>query len=286
LITIGTVLHLSFSLQRGFGVIQAGLERLRADPNYRLPDQDHELRNIVQAINAMVESRQKLESDLRREDRLRMMGRVVAGIAHEIRNPLNSIRLTIRVLAKRLKGHSSADEPVALITNEIDRLDSLLKSMLIFRADEPEKERRQPLKPLLERTLALVKPHAEENGVTLRVTAPSECEALVDSDHLQQALMNLLLNAIDASGNCGEVDVSIRTVDGYAEIDVEDSGPGLTPEQQERIFEAFYTTKMGGTGLGLAVTKALLEKMGAKIESRNGSRGARFRVLLPVEREV
>jgi signal transduction histidine kinase len=98
--------------------------------------------------------------------------------------------------------------------------------------------------------------------------------------------MNLLLNAIDASGNSGEVDVSMRTVDGYVEIDVEDSGPGLPPEQQERIFEAFYTTKKGGTGLGLAVTKALLEKMGAKIESRNGSRGARFRIQLPVGREA
>jgi signal transduction histidine kinase len=286
LITIGAVLHLSFSLQRGFEVIQAGLEQLRTAPNYRLPDQDHELRTIVQAINTMAESRQKLEADLRREDRLRVMGRVVAGIAHEIRNPLNSIRLTIRVLARRLNCQPSAEEPINLITNEIDRLDSLLKSMLVFRADEPEKERRQPLKPLLERTLALVKPHAEDNRVTFRVTAPAECEALVDSDHLQQALMNLLLNAIDASGNSGEVDVSMRTVDGYVEIDVEDSGPGLPPEQQERIFEAFYTTKKGGTGLGLAVTKALLEKMGAKIESRNGSRGARFRIQLPVGREA
>ena len=211
LIAIGTVLRLSFSLQRGFEVIQTGLVRLRTDPKYRLPDQDHELRTIVQAVNTMAESRQKLEADLRREDRLRVMGRVVAGIAHEIRNPLNSIRLTIRVLARRLKGQPSAEEPINLITNEIDRLDSLLKSLLVFRADEPEKERRQPLKPLLERTLALVKPHAEDNGVTFRVTAPSECEALVDGDHLQQALMNLLLNAIDASGNSGEVDVSMRT---------------------------------------------------------------------------
>jgi signal transduction histidine kinase len=281
LIAIGAVLRLSFSLQRGFAMIQAGLDNLRTDVHYRLPDQNHELRTIVQAINTMAEGRERLEADLRREDRLRVMGRVVAGIAHEIRNPLNSIRLTIRLLAKRLHGQDAAGEIITLITGEIDRLDALLKSLLVFGADGPEKLRRQPLQPVLERTLALVKPHAEESGVVIRVTAPPECEALVDGNYLQQALMNLLLNAIDASGQSGEVGVSLATVDSYVEISVEDSGPGLAPEQQERIFEAFYTTKTGGTGLGLAVTKTLLEKMGATIESARGASGARFRVLLP-----
>jgi signal transduction histidine kinase len=280
LIAIGTVLRLSFSLQRGFGMIQAGLERLRTDVHYRLPDQNHELRTIVQAVNTMADSRQKLETDLRREDRLRVMGRVVAGIAHEIRNPLNSIRLSNRLLAKRFQGQEAAMEIIILITSEIDRLDSLLKSLLVFGADEPEKMRHQPLQPVIERTLALVKPHAEEHGVTVQVTGAAECEALVDGNYLQQALMNLLLNAIDASGQNGEVGLSMRPVDGHVEISVEDSGPGLTPEQQERIFEAFYTTKAAGTGLGLAVTKTLLEKMGATIESGKGVRGAQFRVLL------
>jgi signal transduction histidine kinase len=281
LVAIGAVLRLSFNLQRGFEMIQAGLERLRTDVHYRLPDQNHELRTIVQAVNTMADSRQKLETDLRREDRLRVMGRVVAGIAHEIRNPLNSIRLSIRLLAKRLQGQAAAGEIITLITSEIDRLDSLLKSLLVFGADEPEKLRRQPIQPVLERTLALVKPHAEEHGVRIQVTAPGECQALVDGNYLQQALMNLLLNAIDASGQNGEVGLSLSSADGQVEIRVEDSGPGLTSEQQERLFEAFYTTKPSGTGLGLAVTKTLIEKMGATIESGKGVRGARFRVLLP-----
>jgi signal transduction histidine kinase len=281
LIAIGAVLRLSFSLQRGFAMIQAGLESLRTDVHYRLPDQNHELRTIVQAINTMAEGRQRLEADLRREDRLRVMGRVVAGIAHEIRNPLNSVRLSIRLLAKRLQGQDSAGEIITLITSEIDRLDSLLKSLLVFGADEPEKLRRQPVQPVLERTLALVKPHAEESGVLIRVTGSADCDALVDGNYLQQALMNLLLNAIDASGQNGEVGLSLGSVNGHVEITVEDSGPGLAPEQQERIFEAFYTTKTSGTGLGLAVTKTLLEKMGATIQSDKGARGARFRVVLP-----
>ena len=281
LLAIGIVLKLSFSMQRGFGVIQTGLKHLQTDFNYRLPDQNHELSTIVGAINTMADSRQRLEADLRREDRLRVMGRVVAGIAHEIRNPLNSIRLTIRVLARRLPNESPAEQPITLITHEIDRLDSLLKSLLVFRTDESQKMRQQPLQPILERTLSLVKPHAHENGVSIRVTAPDPCTAIVDSDYLQQALMNVLLNAIDASCQNGTVDVLMRGTEGRVEIDVEDSGPGLTTEQRERIFEAFYTTKSSGTGLGLAVTKTLLEKMGGTIDSSNGTHGARFRVVLP-----
>src|SRR5262245_12923672 len=207
LVAIGIVLRLSFSLQRGFAAIQAGLERLQTDLDYRLPDQDHELRNIVQAINTMAENREKLEAELRREDRLRVMGRVVAGIAHEIRNPLNSIRLTIRFLARRLQGNREAEIPVDMITREIDRLDALLKSLLAFRAAHPPKIRRQPVQPIVERTLALVEPHAIENGISLQVSSSlsSDCEAPVDADFLQQALMNLLLNAIDASGTDGRV---------------------------------------------------------------------------------
>jgi signal transduction histidine kinase len=229
----------------------------------------------------MAESRQGLEAALRREDRLRVMGRVVAGIAHEIRNPLNSIRLTIRVLARRLHRQPEAAESIQLVIGEIDRLDTLLKSLLAFRPDEPPQIRRQPLQPILDRTLALVKPHASESGVAIHVNGVVDSQAAVDSDFLQQALMNLLLNAIDASGRTGTVEVTLQPANSHLVILIEDTGPGLTVEQQDRLFEAFYTTKPGGTGLGLAVTKTLLDNMGAGIDYSAATRGARFRVVLP-----
>ena len=283
LISIGAVLKLSFSLQRGFAEIQAGLNRLRTDASYRLPDQDHELSTIVRDINEMAEARQKLEAELRREDRLRVMGRVVAGIAHEIRNPLNSIRLTIRLLARRLEGEPSSQEPIALVTGEVDRLDNLLKSLLVFRTDTAERMRQQPIQPILDRTVALVKPHAEEHGVRIRNADCGDALVYVDGDYLQQALMNLMLNAIDASSREGVVALTVRRAERHLEVEIEDSGPGLTAEQEEHMFEAFYTTKSGGTGLGLAVTRTLLEKMGGRIEALRGESGARFRVTLPVE---
>jgi signal transduction histidine kinase len=208
LITIGTVLTFSFQLQRGFAQIQRGLAQLETDAAYRLPDQNHELRPIVQAINAMAERRQGMEQALRREDRLRVMGRVVAGIAHEIKNPLNSLRLTARLLARRLQGQAAAEESTGLITSEIDRLDTLLESLLVFRDDETGRARQQPLQPILDRTVALVRPHARDRNVELVVPAPSGYAAFVDGDYLQQA--NVLLNAIDFSSEAGHVNLAIQ----------------------------------------------------------------------------
>ena len=283
LFAVGIVLRLSFGLQRGFAVVQAGLERLRTEPGFRIPEQDDELKPVVDAINTMAAGRQKLEAELRREDRLRVMGRVVASIAHEIRNPLNSIRLTIRVLARRLQGQEQAAEPVRMVIDEIDRLDALLKSLLAFRADEPATIRLQPLAPIFSRTLALVSPHAKECGVTISLHAKADASGIVDADFLQQSLMNVLLNAVDASQNRGDVRINVVPVNGAVSIDVEDSGPGLSAEQMDRVFEAFYTTKPGGTGLGLAVTKTLLDKMGASIQCSSTQEGACFRIVVPAK---
>lgn len=281
LVAIGIVLKLSVNLQRGFASIQAGLDRLGSDAAYRLPEQGQELQPIVAAVNSMAAERQVLEAELRREDRLRVMGRVVAGIAHEIRNPLNSIRLTIRLLGRRLDHETASKEPIALVTSEVDRLDNLLKSLLVFRPDASEKVRQQPIRPIVERTVALVKPHAEESAVTIERQSCDDDLALVNGEYLQQALMNLMLNAIDASGPNGRVGLSVTREENHLLVDIEDTGPGLTIEEQEHLFEAFYTTKSGGTGLGLAVTRTLLEKMGGTIVAMTGARGAKFRITLP-----
>lgn len=282
LIATGTVLTLSFNLQRGFAQIQVGLARLETEATYRLPDQNHELRPIVHAINTMAERRQSLEADLRREDRLRVMGRVVAGIAHEIKNPLNSLRLTVRLLARRFKAEGAAEE-ISLMTSEIDRLDALLKSLLVFRDDEPGRIRQQGVQAILDRTLALVRPHARECQVDIVVHAAPGCSAFVDGDFLHQALMDVLLNAVDVSGISGHVEMRVEQQPKHLQIRVEDSGPGLSAEQRDRVFEAFYTTKPGGTGLGLAVTRTLVEKMGGTIEAGSGKRGAVFTLSIPAE---
>jgi two-component system sporulation sensor kinase A len=184
------------------------------------------------------------------------------------------------MLARRLRGQAAADESAPMVLAEVDRLDTLLKSLLVFGADEPGRLRQQPLLPVLERTLALVTPQSRERGIDVEISGAGDVQAHVDGDHLQQAFMNLLLNAIDAAGPGGRVFIEVRVQDGHIDIDVRDSGPGPTQEQQEHLFEAFYTTKNSGTGLGLAVTRTLLEKMGARIEYVAADAGAHFRIRL------
>jgi signal transduction histidine kinase len=279
MVAVVLALSLSYRMQRGFAAIQAGLSRLQTNPSYRLSEQHHELEPIVQAINEMAESRERLESELRREDRLRVMGRVVAGIAHEIRNPLNSMRLAVQVMARRLKNNPAAEESIPLALAEVDRLDSLLKSLLVFRADDSAALRAQPVRPVLERTIALVRPQLQEHRIDVELAGDSQLQATVDANHLQQAVINLLLNAIDAAGEGGEVRITLERTESGVQIEVADSGPGLSAEQQEHLFEAFYTTKNNGTGLGLAVSRTLLERMGGMLTYVPGS-GARFRIVL------
>jgi signal transduction histidine kinase len=283
LISIAAVLSLSFRLQRGFSEIQSGLAQLRTDANYRLSDQNHELRPIARAINEMAEGRARLESDLRREDRLRVMGRLVAGIAHEIRNPLNSIRLTIQVLERRLRRQNAAEETIPLVIAEVDRLDKLLNGLLAFRNEQCKNLRLEAVRPVLERTLALVKPQLLERGITAELHAPENLEALVEVDQLQQAVMNLVINAVDAAGPGGLVALDVCASENQVQIDIRDSGPGISHDQQDHLFEAFYTTKPSGTGLGLAVTRNLLERMGATVQYLASTSGAHFRILLKRE---
>ena len=137
--------------------------------------------------------------------------------------------------------------------------------------------------PIIERSLAVVQPHAQERGILVRLDQSAQGDASVDSDQLQQAMMNLLLNAVDASEPGGVVSVRMETAENHIDIAVEDSGRGLSAESREQIFEAFYTTKPAGTGLGLALTKTVLEKMGATIQASNHANGARFTIQLPRE---
>lgn len=279
LVAIATVLALSFRLQRGFSDLQAGLARLRHEPDFRLAPQGSDLQPVIAAVNEMAASRQRLEAEIRREDRLRSMGRLVASIAHEIRNPLNSMRLTARLLARRLEGNAAA-QPAQLIVDEVDRLDALLRSLLALQPEEPLAVTPQPVLPVLERTLQVVGPHAREAGVELVLAAPAPASALLDPGSLQQALLNLLLNAIDAAGGRGRVTLSLTATAAAVIIAVQDEGPGLTPEALERLCEPFFTTKPGGTGLGLALTKSLLERMGAQLQASNTNPGARLEIHL------
>ena len=132
LLSVGGTLRMAVKLRRGVADIQGGLAGLEKDFNQSLPESSGELGEISQSINRMAAVRRKLEEELRREDRLRAVGRTVAGFAHEIRNPLNGIRLSMQVLEQRLKRGTVEAQDLKLVIGEVDRMDALLTDLLAF----------------------------------------------------------------------------------------------------------------------------------------------------------
>jgi signal transduction histidine kinase len=274
---VAGTLATALSLRRGVREIAGGLDRLEQDFHYRMPEPNSELGVIGRAINKMAAARRQLEADLRREDRLRAMGRLIAGIAHEIRNPLNGIRLSIELLERRLKDHSASPEELRRVIGEVDRLDALLKHLFIFDKGAPPALETLPLAPLIERSARLVEPQASARGVTIEAAGldPSAV-ATCNAAQLNQVLLNLLLNALEAVEKAGSIVVGLKQHSSVVEITVSDTGPGLPEEQQDRVFEAFYTTKANGAGLGLAVSRELIENMGGRLYYRNTGPEAAF----------
>lgn len=266
LLSVGGILRMAIVLRRGVSEIQGGLQGLEKDFNQSLPESSGELGEIAKSINRMAVVRRKLEEELRREDRLRAVGRTVAGFAHEIRNPLNGIRLSMQVLEQRLNGGTVQAQDLKLVMGEVDRMDALLTDLLAFREKKNVDVSEQDVLPVVERCVELVQ--SPNSRARIRVETFAEQSPLlvrVDSKRLTQATLNLLLNAVQAAGDNGEVLVKLRQSGENVEIEVQDSGPGLTVDQQQHIFEAFYTTKLNGTGLGLAVSRQLVLEMGGDL---------------------
>ena len=280
LLSVGGTFQMGIALRRGVARIQDGLASMEKDFAYRSPAGIDELGEISRSINRMAFVRGRLEEELRREDRLRAIGRTVAGIAHEIRNPLNGIRLSMQLLEQRLKRGSVQPEDLGVVINEVDRMDALLNDLLAFKEKKQVVLSEQNLLALIEKCVHLVQPQQGIGKIRIEAGDPA-LRARIDSQRLTQALMNLLLNAVEATQNHDEVKVNLYETNQAVTIEVHDSGPGLDEEQRKHLFEAFYTTKPDGTGLGLAVSRELVEEMGGKLTYKNGSPGAMFTIELP-----
>ncbi len=282
LISVAGTLVTGLSLAHGVAQIKDGLARLKEDFQFRLPERADELGAISSSINRMASARGKLEAELRREDRLRALGRLASGLAHEIRNPLNSIRLTVQLLERRLDTNSIRREDLQTVRTEVDRLTILLNDLLdLQRARQPRPEI-QAISPVVQHCVSLVERQADmQNTSVCLESGGEELSAFFDAHQLTQTVVNLLLNALEASPDGGTIHVRTTRENGIAKVEVQDDGPGLDPEQQEHLFEPFYTTKPSGTGLGLAVSRELMRTQGGDLVYAMSPAGARFVVEFP-----
>ncbi|MFN8179516.1 MAG: ATP-binding protein [bacterium] len=210
--------------------------------------------------------RKELEEEVRKADRLAALGRLSAGVAHEIRNPLAGIRTTAEILRGRIGSDVDLGRFVDVILEEAERLDRIVGSLLQFA--KPSAPHRAPVRlaDLLERASRLAAGRAADRGVSLRVAAARDLpEPVADRDQVLQVILNLILNGIDATPPGGEVTVRCEADRDELRFVVEDGGEGVPPSLRERVFDPFFTTKPGGTGLGLSISQNIVRAHGGRL---------------------
>jgi PAS domain S-box-containing protein len=233
-----------------------------------------------------LESRERIGSHLEVSERLAALGRVTAGVAHEVKNPLNSMRLWLEVLKSNMPVDPEPQQAVKMLDSEIDRLDRAVKTFLNFTKPLELNLEETDLRALLEDVLDAARPSISRAGLELHADLPEKFPpVLLDRQLIHQAVLNLLLNACDFTPPGGRVAVGLRRTGEFAVIGVEDSGRGIPAEDQKKIFQLFFTTRPGGTGIGLANTFRFVQLHNGQIEFESeAGRGTTFRVELPLGR--
>lgn len=230
---------------------------------------------------------QEAEAAVRRSERLAALGQLSAGLAHELRNPLGTIRASAEMLARQIpRDNPVAAELTGFIAAEVDRTNQLVTRFLEFARPLELKPVRAELAPVIERAIAQLERHSPPFDVAIyRNYAPDLPPFEFDPELMERVVYNLLLNAAQASPPGGAITVKTRPVAGNAEIAVIDRGEGIPPERQETIFNPFVTSKPDGVGLGLAIVSKIVDLHGGTItvESEPG-KGSVFRVYLPMSR--
>lgn len=232
--------------------------------------------------------RRRLQDQLVQSDKLSAIGQLIAGVAHELNNPLTSVVGFADFLAEAPDVPPGLREPLSVIHQEATRASTLVKNLLRFARRHEPARRRQPLRPILEGTLALLRAQFVASGIEIHVTGePDIPDVNVDAPRVQQIFLNLVNNAaqaIGAAGKPGTITVRLRRwLDGAA-VDVRDDGPGMAPEVAAQAFEPFFSTKPEGqgTGLGLAISQGIAKEHGGRISLVTApGAGATFTVEFP-----
>ena len=226
-----------------------------------------EIGELAAAFNAMTRELQQSRDKLIQAERLATAGKMSASFAHEIRNPLSSMRMLAQMLMRKTDISTERhQQSLCYILEEIERIDGIVKGLMDFARPTKLNLERQPLAPALQAVLSLMAANLAHHQIELRQqVAPALPEIPFDSDKLKQAFMNVVLNAIEAMPQGGTLTVSaIQTADKLC-IEVADTGVGIAAEDLPQLFEPFFTRKTKGTGLGLANFKRVLEEHGGSV---------------------
>jgi two-component system, NtrC family, sensor histidine kinase HydH len=258
------------------------------DETNSLPALQQQVENVSSHIKQVVEELQRARREALRAERLAAVGELAAGVAHEVRNPLTSVKLLIQAVARNQTSGSTDQERLSIVQQEIARIETIIQELLDY-ARPPKLHRvRHDVRDTLRRALNLVEGRSRQNNVVIHEQLGAE-PMIVDADpeQLDQVFINLLLNAIEAMSAGGTLQVTVEgdcvSASRLLRIMFHDSGGGIPDEVMQRIFEPFVTSKERGIGLGLAISRRIMQEHGGRLTAYNSaSGGATFVVEVPL----
>ena len=238
-------------------------------------------------IEARAEERRRLEQQLHQSQRLATLGKMVASVSHEIKNPLGIVRSTADILGKRLKSVAPGNEHLAeIIVEETGRLDGVVREFLDFARPQEPKMVPTSVNDIFSKILKFMEPELEQHKIILETTLSQDVPKIpLDQGLIHRACLNILVNSVQAMPEGGKLTVETRydKAAGMAMLVVTDTGLGMSPEKQGHVFTPFYTDKNRGTGLGLAIVKNIVDSHQGiiSVDSKEGE-GTTFTVALPL----
>ncbi|WP_339733826.1 ATP-binding protein [uncultured Gimesia sp.] len=260
-------------------------QTLRAGCSLLRNERQEELGTVIHVRD--VTERALMEQRLRRMERYAGLGSLATGLQHEIKNPLSALSLHVQLLDEALIEHSSTneiDEMLEVIRTEINRLVSVLEGFRDYASMSEPGRSAVDLSALIKKLVRFIGPQAEQQQIKIELHLPEEKlpDMQADSVHIDQVLLNLALNALQAMPDTGTMSISLSREGDWYRIDVSDTGKGIPIEFRDLIFDPYFTTRNEGTGMGLALCEKIVRQHNGTIELTTGSSGTTFTVLLPL----
>lgn len=277
-----SIRRLQFQIQDAAGKLGRQLPQIVVTEEGDFRDLHEQVDRLTARIESIVQELQQRDREVLRAEQLAAVGQLAAGVAHEIRNPLASIKMLVQAELQHGSPSGMPPEDLRMIESEVRRMERSLQTFLDF-ARPPRAERhRVAVAGVIEAVLGLIRGRAERQRVRMTVQIPQHDVTLIaDPDQLQQVLVNLALNALDAMPGGGELALTVRPSGSSIDLEVSDTGPGIAPEMMARLFQPFASTKDTGLGLGLVISRRIVEDHGGRIRAINRPGGTTFLVALP-----
>lgn len=250
--------------------------------------------SLQREVGSLKQELADAQARLRRSRQLAALGEMAAGIAHEIRNPLGAIGLTLEALTEDLEGRPEQLELCGRVSRAVGRLDGIVGDVLAFARDTRVRPEATPLQGPLLAALAATEDLIERHDIDVDLELDETASAEIDASLLEQALLNLMRNACEAMCSTAAPhrlvvrlsSVELRDPDagrvGHSMIEIVDTGPGIPEDVRQRMFNPFFTTRAEGTGLGLAIVHRIVDAHGGRLDVESGESGTSIRVSLPV----